>query len=105
MLSHHLRLDVACNFIFATNGILVIHVSCNLFLVAIYSHKFTTTQNQHWIGTCYQFSTSWVTKGVQKHFCMDLQRFEGHTTRYSSTPNWAEYINTICSSSKVLVES
>jgi hypothetical protein len=31
MLSHHLQLDVACNFTYATNGILVVHVGCNLF--------------------------------------------------------------------------
>jgi hypothetical protein len=39
MLSHHLQLDVACNFIYVTNGILIVHVSCNLILVANYSHK------------------------------------------------------------------
>jgi hypothetical protein len=103
MLSHHLQLDVACNFTFATNEILVVHVSCNLFLIANYSHKFATSQNQHWFGTCYQFSTSWVAKGVQRHFCMDLQRFEGHTTRYNSTPNWVEYIDTTCSSKMYLL--
>jgi hypothetical protein len=31
MLSHHLQLDFACDFIYATNGILVVHVGCNLF--------------------------------------------------------------------------
>jgi hypothetical protein len=39
MLNHHLQLDVACDFIYATNGILVICVGCNLFLVANYNHK------------------------------------------------------------------
>jgi hypothetical protein len=39
MLSHHLQLDVACNFTYATNGILVVHVGCNLFWVANCSHK------------------------------------------------------------------
>jgi hypothetical protein len=34
MLSHHLELEVVCDFIYATNGILVVHVGCNLFLVA-----------------------------------------------------------------------
>jgi plastocyanin domain-containing protein len=105
MLNHHLWLDVACNFSFASNGILVVHVNYNLFLVANYSHKFVTSQNQHWFGTYYQFSTSWVNEGVQRHFCMDLQKFEGHTTRYNSTSNWVEYINTTYSSNKVLVES
>jgi hypothetical protein len=39
MLSHHLQLDVAYNFIYATNGILVVYVDCNLCLVTNYSHK------------------------------------------------------------------
>jgi hypothetical protein len=39
MLSHHLRFDVARDFIYATNIILVIHVDCNLFLVTNYSCK------------------------------------------------------------------
>jgi len=39
MLSHHLQLDVACNFTYATNGILVVHVACNLFLIANYNTK------------------------------------------------------------------
>jgi hypothetical protein len=33
-LSHHLQLDVACDFIYVTNGILIVQVSCNLILVA-----------------------------------------------------------------------
>jgi hypothetical protein len=39
MLSHHLWLDVACNLTYATNGILVVHVGCNLILIANYSCK------------------------------------------------------------------
>jgi hypothetical protein len=39
MLNHHLQLDVACNFTYATNGILVVHVGCNLFLIANYNPK------------------------------------------------------------------
>jgi hypothetical protein len=39
MWNHHLWLDVACNFIYATNEILIIHVGCNLFSIANYSHK------------------------------------------------------------------
>ncbi len=39
MLNHHLRLDVACDFTYVTNGILVVHVSCNLVLIANYSCK------------------------------------------------------------------
>jgi len=39
MLNHHLQLDVACDFTYATNGILVVHIGCNLFLVASYNHK------------------------------------------------------------------
>jgi hypothetical protein len=39
MLSHHLWLDVAYNFIYATNRILVVYVDCNLCLVANYSRK------------------------------------------------------------------
>jgi hypothetical protein len=39
MLSHNLQLDVARNFIYATNGILVVHVGCNLFLIINYSRK------------------------------------------------------------------
>ncbi len=39
MLNHHLQLDVACDFIYAINGILVVHVGCNLFLVVNYSSK------------------------------------------------------------------
>ncbi len=35
----HLHLDVACDFIYATNEILIIHVGCNLFLVVNYSRK------------------------------------------------------------------
>jgi hypothetical protein len=30
MLSHHLELDVMCDFTCATNGILVVHVGCKL---------------------------------------------------------------------------
>jgi hypothetical protein len=40
MLSCHLRLDVASHFTYATNGILVIHVGCNLFSIANWSRKF-----------------------------------------------------------------
>ncbi len=39
MLNHNLQLDVACDFAYATNGILVVHVGCNLFLVANYNPK------------------------------------------------------------------
>jgi hypothetical protein len=39
MVNHHLRLNVACNFIYATNEILVAHVGCNLFLVVNYNCK------------------------------------------------------------------
>jgi hypothetical protein len=39
MLNHHLRLDVACDFTYATDGILIVHVSCNLVLVANYNCK------------------------------------------------------------------
>jgi hypothetical protein len=39
MLSHHLRLDVAYNFIYATNGILVVYVDYNLCLVANCNRK------------------------------------------------------------------
>jgi hypothetical protein len=34
MLGHHLQLDVACDFIYVINEISIVHVSCNLFLVA-----------------------------------------------------------------------
>ncbi len=39
MLGHHLQLDVACHFTYTTNGILVVHVGCNLFLVTNYNRK------------------------------------------------------------------
>ncbi len=39
MLNHHLQLNVACDFIYATNGILILHLGCNLFFVANYNHK------------------------------------------------------------------
>jgi hypothetical protein len=39
MQNHHLWLGVACDFTFATNEILIIHVSCNLILIANYSCK------------------------------------------------------------------
>ncbi len=39
MFSHHLQLDVECNFTYVTNRILIIHVDCNLFLVANNNHK------------------------------------------------------------------
>jgi len=39
MLNHHLQLNVACNFIYATNGILVVHVGYNLILIVNYSLK------------------------------------------------------------------
>jgi hypothetical protein len=38
-LSHHLWLDVACNFTYVTNKILVVHVGSNLVLVANYNYK------------------------------------------------------------------
>jgi hypothetical protein len=38
-LNHHLRLYIACNFIYTTNGILAIHVGYNLFLVGNCSCK------------------------------------------------------------------
>jgi hypothetical protein len=41
ILSHHLQLYVACDFTYASNRILVVHVSCNLFLVANYNYKLT----------------------------------------------------------------
>jgi hypothetical protein len=39
MINHHLQLNVACDFTYATNEILVVHVGCNLFLVVNYSRK------------------------------------------------------------------
>jgi hypothetical protein len=39
ILNHHLQLNAACNFIYATNGILIVHFGCILFLVANYNHK------------------------------------------------------------------
>jgi hypothetical protein len=39
MLSHHLQLDVECNFSYVTNNIFVVHVGSNLFLVTNYNHK------------------------------------------------------------------
>ncbi len=39
MLSHHLQLDVTCDLTYATNRILLVHVGCNLFLVANYNCK------------------------------------------------------------------
>jgi hypothetical protein len=39
MLSHHLQLYLACDFTYAINRILVVHVSCNLFLVVNYNYK------------------------------------------------------------------
>jgi hypothetical protein len=39
MLKHHLHLNVACDFTYAINEILVVHVSCNLFLVVSYNDK------------------------------------------------------------------
>jgi hypothetical protein len=39
MLSHHLWLDVECNFTYATNRILVVHVGYNLFLIVNYNYK------------------------------------------------------------------
>jgi hypothetical protein len=39
ILSHHLQLDVAYNFIYVTNGILVVYVDYNLCLVANCNHK------------------------------------------------------------------
>jgi hypothetical protein len=56
---------------------------------------------QSWIY--HQCSIGWIVEGVQGYFCLDLQRFEGDTTQNSSTLNWIEYINTTCSSSKVLI--
>ncbi len=40
MLSHHLQLDVACHFTYATNGILFVHVGCNLFSIVNCNCKF-----------------------------------------------------------------
>jgi hypothetical protein len=42
MPSHDLWLDVACDFTYATNEILVVHVGCNLILVANYNKKIET---------------------------------------------------------------
>jgi hypothetical protein len=39
MLNHHLLLDVAYNFIYVTNEILIVHVGSNLFLVANFNCK------------------------------------------------------------------
>ncbi len=39
MLNHHLQLDVAFDFTYVTNGILVVHVGCKLFLVVNYNCK------------------------------------------------------------------
>jgi hypothetical protein len=39
ILNHHLQLNVACNFAYATNEFFVVHVGYNLFLVANYNHK------------------------------------------------------------------
>jgi hypothetical protein len=39
MINHHLGLNVAYDFTYATNEILVVHVGCNLFLFVNYSCK------------------------------------------------------------------
>ncbi len=39
MLNHHLQLNVTSDFIYATNGIFVVHVGCNLFLITNYSRN------------------------------------------------------------------
>ncbi len=39
ILNCHLQPNVACNFIYTINGIWVVHVSCNSFLVANYNRK------------------------------------------------------------------
>jgi hypothetical protein len=39
MLNHHLRLDVTYDFVYGTNGILIVHVGYNLFLIANYNCK------------------------------------------------------------------
>ncbi len=39
MLNHHLLVDVAYNLTYATNGILVVRVGCNLILIANYTCK------------------------------------------------------------------
>jgi hypothetical protein len=36
---HHMWLNVACNFTYTTNEILIVHVDCNLFLSANYNRK------------------------------------------------------------------
>jgi hypothetical protein len=46
MLNHHLWLDVACDFTYATNGILIIHFGCNLFLVVNYNFKLRLFSNE-----------------------------------------------------------
>jgi hypothetical protein len=38
-LSHHLRLNVGCNFTYAIKTILVVNVSCNYFIVTNWNHK------------------------------------------------------------------
>ncbi len=43
-----------------------------------YQKEPATNQNQHWFGTCYQCSINWATEGVQGHFFLNLQRFEGY---------------------------
>ncbi len=39
MVNHHLRLNVGCDFTYATNRFLVVNVHCNLFIVANYNRK------------------------------------------------------------------
>jgi hypothetical protein len=39
MLNHYLQLNVTCDFTYATNGIFVVCVGYNLFLITNYSHN------------------------------------------------------------------
>ncbi len=54
MLSHHLELDVVCDFTYATNGILVVHVGCNF----IFNCKFFKNYSE--ITKTMKFAISFV---------------------------------------------
>ncbi len=44
-------------------------------------------------------------EGVQRCFCMDIQRSERDSTRANTTHNWIEYYYTTGTSSKVHIKS
>jgi hypothetical protein len=70
-----------------------------------YQGECATSEHEGFTRTNCHKIADWASKGVQSHFCLNIQRSKGYSTNDYSTQDWSWYHNTTYSLSKVLIES